>query len=159
MRRGFFARSLVVRVHSPAARVDVLPLVNLFLTLVPFLLLCATFAPLAAAQVDSLAPAVGHTASLVLRIRANSFAIESGDGKQGSTWVTRPADPRDGKRTGYEQLADTCLRIKARLPKATTLTVIPSDDVPYEDVIMALDTVRHTHTFADVVLGSGADTP
>jgi hypothetical protein len=152
MSHAIFFKGLAVHVPQPRAAVDVLPLVNLFLALVPFLLLCASFTPLAAAQIESLPPTAG-TSLFILRIKPNSFVFESA--KQASIWVGRPADPHDGTRRGYEQLAEACGRIKARLPHSTTLTVIPGDDVPYEDVVLTLDTLRRSHGFTDLVLGVG----
>src|SRR5690348_14960510 len=97
--------------HPHEGRVNVLPLVNLFLMLIPFLLLCASFAPLAAAPLTLEAPAApSHGRVMVtVAIRPTLFHIETrgAEGMAGAAHginVPRTMDDAEGAAHTYGQL-------------------------------------------------------
>ena len=132
------------------AQVPILPLANLFLVLIPFLLLSASFAPLAAAPLR-LAPAQPQSdkASLTLLIRPTLFRIEPHGGgvpaarlRTLAMSVPRTLEDESGAQRSYSQLAQALTSIKQRLADVETVQVIPDEIIVYEEVMATLDVVR-----------------
>jgi hypothetical protein len=149
-------------------------MVNVFLTLIPFLLLCANLAPLAATELGVPHGVPPHDATgpaVTLRIRPRAFEIDVDAGKEASEGQARhmtiPRNLEDAMaaRTTYGALVDAFYRLKRRYPNGDTVTVRPDDAIPYEEVVATMDSLRDIVTqehgikrraplFPGVVLGA-----
>jgi biopolymer transport protein ExbD len=154
--------------------VNLLPMLNVFLALVPFLLLCAAFAPLSAATISrpqDLIPAHGKAVSILLHIKPTMFVIEAehAGGTEGSipslsTTVPRVLDDGAASVNTTAQLIERLYRIKRGYPDSDTVVLLPDDTIAYEDVVGTMDAVRQIGEkrrgarriplFASIVLGS-----
>lgn len=163
------------------APINLLPMLNVFLALIPFLLLCAAFAPLAAAPISrpqALVAAQGKAVSILLHVKPTMFVIEAertrgaghGDNAIPSLSTTVPRVLEDGvaSASSTAQLVERLYRIKKTYPDSNTVVLLPDATIAYEDVIATMDAVRQIDQqagkhqqgsrrvplFASIVLGS-----
>src|SRR3712207_3752516 len=121
---------------SSAVGVSVLPLANVFLSLIPFLLLCSTATPLAATQLAL--PAVSGGAApdervrVTLHIRPAAYLLEARSmDSRGERMTLRVPRGRASEEDGggapspYAQLADACERVRERFASSQTVHVVP----------------------------------
>ncbi len=147
--------------------INMVPIMNMFLVLIPFLLMSASFLHLKAintsvpVQAERTAepasePAVKVTVVVEiqrkqLRVSALSDAPEAGDLGGLSRSIARD---RDGAYP-FEELAGHLAGIKQRYPASDTMLVIPENSVLYETIIQAMDVGRRSGDdvlFPNVVL-------
>ena len=168
------APPLRVRARPPmperhVAMVNVMPLINVLLGVVPFLLLCTAAHPLAAYAIDApqaAAVKVAQSCETRLRIEPSAFVLEvkRRTGMRESTLMTatvaRSSEATTSDRV-VEQLHDRILRLNSHFPGCNRLIVLPDETIAYEDVIDTMDIVSAQRQvsgggrlFASVVLGS-----
>ncbi|HEU5185605.1 MAG TPA: biopolymer transporter ExbD [Gemmatimonadaceae bacterium] len=153
-RRREFART-----HGP---LNLIPLVDILTAIVFFSLLGAVSLRSALASFDLVAPSAageageaGNVATrpdLVVRVDRHQFVVR--DGRQ-VTAVARP-DVRD--QAAFAELRHHLIRVTETLGRPPVITVVPSDDVSYDDVVRVLEQLQQVSPAA-VALGSRARVP
>ena len=129
---------------SEPGELDLVPLMNLVVCLVPLVLLGASLTPVGV--IESQAPRFctqcqgggdGPTLGLMVHLGRDAIQVRaSGD----PALSEHPADlAPDDDAALYRLLAD----LKRRYPEETLVTVSADERVPYRRVVAALDTMRH----------------
>ncbi len=130
-------------------------IIDCFTVLITFLLATASFlsigvldAGIAAAGATAKTDAAPPTIQVTIELQTN-FAIKvKAEGKGGSTFeVPATAD----KQADLAALAERLKGLKAQHPSLAALTLAAQDEVPYEDVIKAMNSARQV--IPAVILG------
>jgi biopolymer transport protein ExbD len=174
MRRGYAMRK-IERQHRRPSELLLVPLIDIFTVLVTFLLMTAVFSrtvilelklPSASSVPADLPP------GLVLEVVLRKTGLTVQDRKSGPL-QTFPA-LTGMVRYDLAGLSDYLQQVKARFPDKTEATLLMEPDVPYDDLIQVMDTVRiveqrvdgqlvQAELFPDVSLGDaempGANRP
>jgi len=131
---------------------NLLPLMSLFVALVPALLYSAVFVPVSAMGLDF--PGTGGAASasplaLAVRITDSTFAIE---GVPDSAYapIARVPDPAPALVDLRAQLNG----VHARYPGAGGAILVVSPQIPYRDVVAVMDQVREAGFGNSTLLGA-----
>ena len=153
-------RRELARAHGP---LNLVPLVDILTAIVFFSLLSAVSLRSALASFDLVAPpaatdVVGGTSAttprpdLVVRVDRHQFAVRHADGEN----VITRSHERD--EAAFTHLRQSLTTLVAALGRPGVVTVVPSDDVSYDDVVRVLEHVQQVKPKA-VSLGAGARTP
>lgn len=140
MRRHFgrkFGRREIVE-----ADLDLLPLMNLFIAIIPMLLLSAVFVHLAAIELN-LPPTLDASQSgeekeslaLAVTIRDRQYVVE---GRGIATQVI----PREDADLAAVKLADVLVAISRDHPDNEDVMIISQNDTRYDDIIQVMDVSR-----------------
>lgn len=149
---------------------NMVPIMNMFMVLIPFLLMSAAFYHIKA--VNTSIPVHGNAPTeeniskpeeekikitVVLELKQNQIAISAmSDKLDGNALaalekqIHRPAGD-----ISVAQVAEFLKRIKTRYPASDTLLLIPDGDVSYDEIIQAMDCARSYESnalFPNVVL-------
>lgn len=129
---------------------ELMPMLNVFISIIPLLLLSAAFVQLAviptALPASATAPAAPSqedaTLALTIVIHPDAYAVEA-NGAVTST-IARAPRPRaagtvDGARA---ELHDVLAAIAAQHPDHRTVRIVADPDTHYEDIIDVMDTSR-----------------
>ncbi len=141
---------------------------NLMVILVPFLLITAVFSRIAILELNLPADAQGkppEKPQLQLELILRRDAIEVAERGAGGVRVPR------GER-GYDLARVSALLqdIKARYPAKTDITLLLEPDIPYDDLVQVMDTVRvaavadgatrvNAELFPDISIGDAPPSP
>jgi len=138
--------------HTEDENVNLVPIMNLFVVLIPFLLMSAAFfhisvinASVPALQKEKTDLAKSDVAvTMMVRMMPDSFTITAS-----SDVLSRPElnklraeIPRKGEGKGLTEFSDHLLACKQRYPKSDTLLLVPDASVQYQDVIHVMDSGR-----------------
>ena len=148
--------------------VDMVPIMNMFLVLVPFLLMSASFLHIKA--INTSVPVLG-VASNENPVDPNIKAIVVVELKKAAISLSLSADAlkpedaagwsRDFPKNGedpfpFHMLADHLEGIKNAYPASDTLIIVPNGDVLYDTIIQTMDVARYRQTetklFPNVVI-------
>lgn len=139
------------RIAEPE-ELNLLPLMSLFVALVPALLYSAVFVPVSALGLDF--PGTGGAASasplaLAVRVSETGYALE---GVPDTSYAAIARDPADTS-------AVTALRaqlndVHARYPTSGGAILVVSPQVPYRDVVQVMDQVREAGFGNSTLLGA-----
>jgi biopolymer transport protein ExbD len=148
--------------------INLIPIMNMFMVLIPFLLMSASFfhikaintsipvhaEPAAQAENESQAPKV----TVVLEIKPDRVRIstlaDTPNGLQVSSGETVFARPAAGELP-VGAVAGMLAELKAKFPASDTMILIPDDEVSYREIIRAMDIARISESkelFPNVVL-------
>jgi biopolymer transport protein ExbD len=134
---------------------NMIPIMNLFLAMIPFLLSCAAF--FQAAQINASVPALseGSDASsdepakelkkitLNLQIKKEGFFLSaSGDQPPAEIKGIARTIAKKGDEYDFEELAKVCKSLKAKYDKSDTVILLPIKEISYETLIHAMDAAR-----------------
>ncbi len=147
---------------------NMVPIMNMFMVLIPFLLMSASFYHIKA--INTSVPVHADTGSqstsdkgpvkitVVLelkqdqiRISALSSSVDEKALSDVETTLTRPP----GGEISVVELADYLQKLKDQYPASDTMLLIPDDTVSYREIIQAMDCARRQDTealFPNVVL-------
>ena len=153
-------RRELARAHGP---LNLVPLVDILTAIVFFSLLSAVSFRAALASFDLVTPAATTDAGdrsaastpapdVVVRVDRNQFVVRHGN--QESVVGRRTERDEDA----FAQLRQNLIRVTEVLGRAAVITVVPSDDVSYDDVVRVLEHVQQVKPAA-VALGSRARLP
>jgi biopolymer transport protein ExbD len=160
-RSRFHARRReLARAHGP---LNLVPLVDILTAIVFFSLLSAVSLRTALASFDLVSPpAVADGGSptqattarpdLVVRVDRHQFVVRHGDRE------TLIARLHESDETAFAQLRERLTILARALERPAVVTVVPSDDVSYDDVVHVLEQVQQVAPKA-VALGSRARLP
>jgi len=123
-----------------AVEMDITAFMNLMVILVPFLLITAVFSRIAILELTLPADsggAPGEEQSLQLEVIVRSERIEVTD--RGAPLVTV-----EKSAAGYDLagLSKILKQAKSLAPDKTDVTILLEPDIPYDDLIQVMDTVR-----------------
>lgn len=138
---------------------DLIPIMNLFTALIPFLLMSATFYKLSIIKVSvPVASSSGETdvakeedkITLNLQIERDAFKLSASSDTLEPSVLTKlkasiPRPPGEEVDATYLQLEEAAAQIKGDYRASDTVIAVPDDDIPYEVVVRALDAVRQTY--------------
>ena len=148
--------------------VDMVPIMNMFLVLVPFLLMSASFLHIKA--INTSVPVLGsvsrerpvdqdlkviavvelNKAAISLSLNADALKPEDA-AKWSREFLIKGDDPFP-----FPLLADHLEEIKTAYPASDTLIIVPHGDVLYDTIIQAMDVARYRQTetklFPNVVI-------
>ncbi|KAA3619356.1 MAG: biopolymer transporter ExbD [Calditrichaeota bacterium] len=123
--------------------VNITPVMNLFLVLIPFLLLSAEFVRIAVLELNlpsaTAAPQQNKNNNkklvlIMLRIEDNQIRIKAPR--------TSGAVKKDGADYQFEQLVQELKKLKKLFPDTEEVTVQPTDNIKYETIVHVMDTCR-----------------
>lgn len=131
---------------------NVIPVMNLFMVLIPFLLLGAAFYQIGVIPTsipshnpeESDVPQTPTTVLVNLVIRPDEMRLTCASTSLSEADLADLADtfPNQGKEQDVKALQQHLLMLKERYPKSTTLTVIPHDGLKYQELVYVLDATR-----------------
>jgi biopolymer transport protein ExbD len=127
------------RAGAGREELDITAFLNLMVILIPFLLITAVFSRLAIVELGMATSAQSETPpeGLQLDVVVRNDVIEVRDQHS----LIR-ALPRQGADAALDGLRRVLMRIKARFPEHSSITVLVSPDVSYETLIQVMDHVR-----------------
>ena len=135
---------------------NLIPIMNLFTALIPFLLMSAVFYRMSIIQISvPVASESGETdiakeedkITLNLQIFPDRFDLSGSSDTLPPEIVktlktTVPRAKTDDPEPVYEELSHAAHQIKGKYTASNTVIIVPEDEVPYEDIVWASDAVR-----------------
>jgi biopolymer transport protein ExbD len=139
---------------------NLIPIMNLFTALIPFLLLSAAFFHMSVIQitVPVASTETGETdiakeedkITLQLDITSEAFNLQAASDTLDPSVVSRLKDKIPRVKSGNEeaekamlkQITDAAYKIKGKYTASDTVIITPDAAIPYEDVVAAMDAVR-----------------
>lgn len=138
--------------HKEAEKeLDITPLMNLVVTLIPFLLVSAVFTQIGVHNLNmpalSNAPAAEEQPKkpVVLEVVLYKNRMDLLDRQTGPL---KSYPSIDGKYD-YEGLVATLKAVKMRFPEVSDITILMEKDTQYDHLIHTMDAVRTTHQIQD----------
>lgn len=133
------------RLSSISPDLDLIPVMNLFMVLIPFLLLTAVFAKTVAIDIylpqiseeETVRPAPHEV--LTVRLSKNGFTF-------GGLGRTLAPVEKKGERYDFELLSKKLLELKKNHPDKNEVILLFDPATPYELVIKLMDATRETAT-------------
>ncbi len=132
--------------------VNLIPVMNLFVTLIPFLLLAAAFYHVGViptslpSQTDETSDIAADPKSVTINllIEPELIQISASSAVLGEEALAALSAELKKTPQGFDldMLAKALYEIKRRFDKSDTVIVLPTDRVPYQDVIQILDRTR-----------------
>ncbi|NRB41937.1 MAG: biopolymer transporter ExbD [Pseudomonadales bacterium] len=153
--------------------IDLVPIMNMFLVLIPFLLMSSSFMSLKAintsvpvsseAAQQSVAPPkkspVKIKAMIELNVNGISLVAEADELNPEALQKMALTLKKRGKAYPLEQLSQHLASIKQQYPLSDTVVLMPAAKVTYKDIVKAMDAARslgQLPLFKHVVLASKA---
>ena len=148
--------------------VNMIPIMNMFMVLIPFLLMSASFFQIKAintslpVHADTPSKAESHEKkakiTVVLEIKEDQLRISTlsdtpNDLAESGRQTVIPRQP--GSDISAAMLAAHLKKLKAGFPDSDTMILIPDDDISYRDIIHTMDCARSLDSeqlFPNVVL-------
>ena len=138
---------------------NLLPLMSLFVALVPTLLYSAVFVPVSAMGIDF--PGTGGTASespLALTVRLTETTVGI-DGVPGQAYAQRDRSTPEAHAAAVDSLHAELDALHAQYPSAKGAILVVSPMVAYRDVVGIMDVVREAGFGNSTLLGAQAPAP
>ncbi len=139
--------------------VNLVPIMNLFVVLIPFLLMSAAFfhisvinASVPALQKERTDLAKSDVAvTMMVRMKPEAFTVTASSDTlpQSELAELRAEIPRDREGKGLQDFSDHLLACKQRYPKSETILLVPDASIEYQEVIGAMDSGRWTELVQD----------
>lgn len=133
-------------------QVNLIPVMNLFVTLIPFLLLAAAFYHVGVipaslpSQTDEVSDIAADTTSVTvnLQIEPDAIHISASNAVLSEETLAELSLSIKRQKGGFnlELLKKALYEIKRRYANSDTVVVLPSSKVQYKDVVMILDSAR-----------------
>lgn len=131
---------------------NVIPVMNLFMVLIPFLLLGAAFYQIGVIPTsipshnpqESDVPKTPTTVLVNLVIKETEMRLTCDSTSLSPDELANLADtfPNKGKKRDVKALQQHLVMLKEQYPESTTLTVIPHDGLKYQELVDVLDSTR-----------------
>ncbi|MDZ7362176.1 MAG: biopolymer transporter ExbD [candidate division KSB1 bacterium] len=138
-----------IKTRHGGSDLNMTPVMNIFLILVPFLLLTASFVKIAILEMSlpslsqknsSVSQPSEEKKALVLNmlaIRENGFELKS-------PTFNFPFIMKKGAQYDFEQLQANLRQIKEKFPDSEDVVIQPEDMIKYDDVIKVMDRCRES---------------
>jgi biopolymer transport protein ExbD len=171
MRRNFAIRKLE-RHHRRPAELMLVPMIDIFTVLVTFLLMTAVFSRTVIMELKLPAPGNNFTEppqglQLEVVLRKDSLVVQD---RRTGVLNTLPR-AADAKAYDLAKLSEYLQFVKSRYPDKTEATLLLEPEVPYDDLVQVMDSVRiveqrspsgqlvQMELFPDVSLGDAGEKP
>ncbi|RJP82943.1 MAG: hypothetical protein C4522_02365 [Desulfobacteraceae bacterium] len=157
------------RADAEETDLDMVPIMNMFLVLIPFLLMSAGFFQLKA--INTSVPVLSENEqsaeteikkniklTVVVEIAAQQIEVtvlSEGLDEEGIKGLEKKIDRSGNDEQAMRTLADCLEKIKAGFPASDTVIIIPEENVVYDTIIQTMDIARYDHEnplFPKVVL-------
>ncbi len=145
-------RRLGMGAYAQDENVNLVPIMNLFVVLIPFLLMSAAFfnisvinASVPALQKEKTDLAKSDVAvTMMVRMKPDAFTITASSDTLPRSELDklRTEIPRRGETMGLKEFSDHMLACKQRYPKSETMLLVPDAGIEYQDVIAVMDAGR-----------------
>jgi biopolymer transport protein ExbD len=132
--------------------VNLVPIMNLFVVLIPFLLMSAAFfhisvinASVPALQKEKTDLAKSDVAvTMMVRMKPEAFTITASSDTlpRSELHKLRAEIPRTGEGKGMQDFSDHLMACKQRYPKSETMLLVPDASIEYQEVIGVMDAGR-----------------
>ncbi|RME23975.1 MAG: biopolymer transporter ExbD [Deltaproteobacteria bacterium] len=164
------------RSETKPVDLNMVPIMNLFLAMIPFLLMCAAFFQVSVinASVPALSEGDDQNAepkkelkkiTLNVQINEKGFVLSAtGDQPEQELKKIGGVIPKKGGDYDYEKLAERAKAIHDRYPKSDTVILLPAKDVIYDTLVKTMDATRERildkrldtreHLFTNAVVSS-----
>jgi biopolymer transport protein ExbD len=133
--------------QTGSSELQMTPIMNVFLILVPFLLLTASFVKLAVLEMSL--PSLSQDPSSVTQtseerkpLVLNMLAVRHNGFELKSPTLTFSFIEKKGEQYDFEQLQTSLRQIKDKFPNSEDMVIQPEDAVKYDDVIKVMDRCR-----------------
>lgn len=145
------------KISDPAVEINMVPIMNMFLVLIPFLLMSSSFLHLKAIDTSVPVRAVPDnseeqekkseiivTAVIKLNYSGIDLSITSDELSEAqlSALDMQLKWQGEGVEQNKQSIASALKQIKDQYPKSSTLILSPGDDVIYEDIVTVMDAAR-----------------
>ena len=165
------------RSEEEPVHLNMVPVMNLFLAMIPFLLMCAAFFQVSV--INASVPALSEGAedpgeepkkelkriTLNLQIGKSGFVLSAqGDQSPEELKNIGGTIPKKQGKYDYEKLAERCKKIHDKYSKSDTVVILPEKDVLYDVIVQAMDAARERildkrldtreHLFTNAVVSS-----
>jgi biopolymer transport protein ExbD len=165
---GGFRRS-----RDDDTELNITPIMNMFMVLIPFLLMSASFFQIKAintsvpvhssslkSENDTPSNKIVHKLTVILELKEDRIKVSAMSDTIGPT-VLAGLETEFTRTPGHELsvtlIANHLKKLKARYPLSDTMLLIPDGDVSYNEIIQAMDCARKYHDevlFPNVVLSA-----
>jgi biopolymer transport protein ExbD len=153
-RRGKKRRGLI-----EGEDLNLLPLMSLFVALVPTLLYSAVFVPVSALGIDFPGTGGAATASpLALTVRLTDTTVGL-DGVPERAYAQRDRSTPEAWSAAMDTLRAELAELRTAYPAAQGAILVVSPLVPYRDVVHVMDAVREAGFGNSTLLGAAAPAP
>lgn len=132
---------------------NLIPLMNLFVTMIPLLLLTAAFYHIGMVsasvptQSDEESDVATGKAAVTMNLRMTgtgySLTASSGTMSEAELKSLDALIPKKGGKYDFEKLTQYLEKVKRRYEQSDTVTIIPEKHVKYQDMIETMDAARH----------------
>lgn len=127
--------------------IEMTPIMNLFLILVPFLLVAAEFVNIAVLdmslpQLNTNANVTQTTTELPKQSILSTLEIDDNGMQVNSPTFTFPAIKKSAGGYDYNALKAQLAQIKQKFPEAADMVIAPQDQIKYDIVIQVMDRCR-----------------
>ncbi len=131
---------------------NLIPIMNLFTALIPFLLMSAVFYELSVIQITVPvqsesgavdAPKEPDKVTLNVEMLKDKFSLSASSDVQIPTYtkiILRTANLEED----LKKLTEEANTLKTKYTKSTTAIMAPGEDIPYQDIVMTMDAIRST---------------
>ena len=150
--------------------VDMVPIMNMFLVLVPFLLMSASFMHIKA--INTSVPVLGEAsqasvpdaekiikATVIAEIKSDSIQLTLNSDELGPDEIKKWSETiasSESKEYQFAALQEYLKRLKSTYPASDTMIIIPDSEVLYDTIIQTMDVARYTedkiNLFPNVVI-------
>jgi biopolymer transport protein ExbD len=140
------------RRKSAVAELNLLPVMNLFVTMIPLLLLTAAFyhIGMVSVSVPTQSEEESDVATGKAAVTMNIQMTDKGYNITASSGTLAEAElksldvfiPKKGKKHDFKKLTGHLERVKHRYEQSDTIMVIPSKKTKYQDMIATMDAAR-----------------
>ncbi len=137
---------------EPAESPNLVPIMNLFVVLIPFLLMSAAFFQISVINASVPALQKGRTdlaksdvaVTMMVRMLPDSFRVTASSDALSREDLDqlRTEIPRTGEDKGLKAFGEHLFACKQRYPKSDTMILVPDPSILYQDVIAAMDAGR-----------------
>jgi len=133
-----------LRGHVGETDLNLTAVMNIFLILIPFLLLTATFVRIAILDLTlpSLDQTRERTVTPTSSVVINILLIKETGLELNSPGLSFPALAKEGRDYAWNTLEQQLARVKTRHPKSQDIIISPDDNIRYEIIISVMDRCR-----------------
>ncbi|RLB53640.1 MAG: hypothetical protein DRI34_13160 [Deltaproteobacteria bacterium] len=165
-----------IRESEKPVNLNMVPIMNLFLAMIPFLLMCAAFFQVSV--INASVPALSEggdqdqepkkelkKVTLNVQIGTNGFTISaSGDQSEDELKKIGGTIPKKNNQYDFDKLAERIKAIHDHYPKSDTVILLPGKDTLYDTLVKTMDATRERildkrldtreHLFTNAVVSS-----
>jgi hypothetical protein len=131
---------------------------NLFVAMIPFLLMSASFFHLSIvsasiptiAEDDTVFQLSDKSVNMTIQIKKNGYKVSGGSEKitDAEIKALKSFIPKQGKDYNVATLSKTLYRIKTKYPRSESVVIVPEKDINFQVIIATMDATREIEVAA-----------